>query len=154
MTGAPVGVEPPVGPGRIALSSAFPNPSRGEVAFTTVDEWQGVGIGTALLRELARCCRKFGIVRWRAVFLAGNRRPQRFLEAVGHKLVERDPGCEDLQIEAGRQVAEKKGDLDAVEKRVAIETLRRPLEGPAAGLDALLSLRDLDAGGHQQRFHQ
>jgi len=57
--------------------------STGEVAFTTIDDWQGLGIGTALASELARWCYDAGITSWKATFLMENKSIRKVLGAVG-----------------------------------------------------------------------
>ena len=44
-----------------------------EVAFAVVDDWQGKGVGTALMEELSAVARAAGIQRFRASILAENR---------------------------------------------------------------------------------
>ncbi len=48
-------------------------PKQAEVAVTVQDEWQGRGVGTALLSMLARRARDNGVERFTGVCLAGNR---------------------------------------------------------------------------------
>lgn len=43
-----------------------------EIAFEVVDEWQGRGVGRALLAELAELGRREGVERFRASVAAGN----------------------------------------------------------------------------------
>jgi GNAT superfamily N-acetyltransferase len=49
-----------------------PGTSTAEIAFAVVDEWQGRGIGRALVAELASLARREGIERVRASVVAGN----------------------------------------------------------------------------------
>ncbi len=64
-----------------------------EVAITTVDEWQGLGIGTILIRTLAREARGAGITRWRAVFFSSNQLTEKLLQRVGEKVIQRGFGA-------------------------------------------------------------
>jgi RimJ/RimL family protein N-acetyltransferase len=68
------------------------DPMSAEIAVTVVDEWQGRGIGTQLVRRLARRARREGIVRLSAYMSADNYRARRVLNAAGGmvRLVERD----------------------------------------------------------------
>ena len=66
--------------------------STGEVAFTTIDEWQGAGIGTALADVLARWSCDAGIIIWKATFLNGNKGIQKVLGSVAICDSERDVG--------------------------------------------------------------
>lgn len=43
------------------------------------DEWQGHGVGSALISELARRSSGAGIRRWRAVYFSGNKGAQKLL---------------------------------------------------------------------------
>ncbi len=54
-----------------------------EVALTTVDDWQGVGIGTALATDLARRCSDAGITSWNATFFMGNKGSRKCLARSG-----------------------------------------------------------------------
>jgi GNAT superfamily N-acetyltransferase len=59
-----------IGVGRYIRSD---EPSRAEVAFAVLDEYQGHGIGTLLLQHLARIAQSNGIRELAADVLAGNR---------------------------------------------------------------------------------
>ena len=48
------------------------NPSRAEVAFAVLDEYQGHGIGTLLLKHLARIAQRNGIREFEAHVLGSN----------------------------------------------------------------------------------
>ena len=54
-----------------------------EIAATVADEWQGRGVGTALVRELAQRARHEGYSRLRAVVLAENDRSIKMLRRAG-----------------------------------------------------------------------
>jgi GNAT superfamily N-acetyltransferase len=64
-----------------------PGASSGEVAFAVVDEWQRLGIGTALIKQLALHCWECGIRSWRATSLRANRAPLKVLARVAHGLL-------------------------------------------------------------------
>lgn len=60
-----------------------------EVAFEVVDEWQGQGIGRALVDELAVLARQEGIERFRAYVAPGNEAAFALLRRVGPVLSSR-----------------------------------------------------------------
>src|SRR4051812_19597968 len=55
-------------------------PRTAELAVTVVDEWHGRGVGSRLLRRLARRARRAGIDRFVAVTVAGNEPALRLLD--------------------------------------------------------------------------
>ncbi len=61
-------------------------PTVAEVAVTVADDWQGRGIGTALLHRLAQLARHAGVRTFRGLCLADNRDMQRLLRELA-------PGC-------------------------------------------------------------
>jgi GNAT superfamily N-acetyltransferase len=61
--------------------------SSGEVAFAVVDVWQRLGIGTALIQQLAWHCWDCGINSWRATFLWANLAPLKLLARVADGLL-------------------------------------------------------------------
>lgn len=61
------------------------DPHLAEVAFVTVDEWQGHGIGKILLDSLARRARPAGITRWKAISFADNHEAKKLLRTVGNR---------------------------------------------------------------------
>lgn len=65
-----------------------------DVAVTVLDAWQGLGVGKALLRDLARRARRVGIRRFRGTLWADNAPARALLDEVGVKVRERaeDPG--------------------------------------------------------------
>jgi GNAT superfamily N-acetyltransferase len=67
--------------------------SSGEVAFAVVDEWQRLGIGTALIQQLALHCWDCGIKSWRATFLRTNLAPLKLLARVADELVTSENGA-------------------------------------------------------------
>lgn len=64
--------------------------SSGEVAFAVLDEWQRLGVGTALLRQLALHCRHYGIDSWRATFLRTNRGALKLLARIADEIAPRE----------------------------------------------------------------
>ncbi len=60
-----------IGVGRYIVGS---RPTRAEVAFAVLDEYQGRGIGTLLLEHLSRIARAAAITEFEADVLAGNRK--------------------------------------------------------------------------------
>ncbi|MGC3988947.1 MAG: GNAT family N-acetyltransferase [Chthoniobacteraceae bacterium] len=57
--------------------------SLAEVAFVTRDEWQGHGIGTALVQALAEAAWRVGIRRWFAALFSDHRTTRNLLRRVG-----------------------------------------------------------------------
>jgi GNAT superfamily N-acetyltransferase len=76
-----------------------PGSSSGEVAFAVVDEWQHLGIGTALIQQLALHCWNRGIRSWRATFLQKNRAPVKLLARVADNLITRETAGGALTVE-------------------------------------------------------
>jgi len=68
------------------------DPTLAEVAVATVDEWQGQGIGTVLIRSLAEYAWAVGIRRWQAVCFSENRAIRKLLNLVGTEESERQIG--------------------------------------------------------------
>lgn len=64
-------------------------PTLASVAYITADRWQRHGVGTRLLRELARAALARGIVKFRAEILWGNSPAVKLLERVGVRENER-----------------------------------------------------------------
>jgi GNAT superfamily N-acetyltransferase len=60
-----------------------PGSAEAEIAFAVVDEWQGRGIGRALLRELAELGTREGIERFRASVVPGNDAALSLVRGVG-----------------------------------------------------------------------
>jgi GNAT superfamily N-acetyltransferase len=58
-------------------------PKQAEVAVTVQDEWQGRGVGTALLSMLARRAGDNGVERFTGVCLAGNREMLQLFDELG-----------------------------------------------------------------------
>ena len=68
-------------------------PETAEPAVVVADDWQGRGVGSALLRRLVQRARSEGIRRFEAPVLAGNVEAIRALEHLGHT-VQRPAGDE------------------------------------------------------------
>ena len=74
-------------------------PDTAEAAVTVIDDWQGRGVGTALLDLLAERARAEGVARFTALLLAENRDMLEVLEGVAPiRVVDRQRGT--IQIEA------------------------------------------------------
>jgi GNAT superfamily N-acetyltransferase len=71
----------PVGVARYVRSSA--DPTRAEFAVTVVDDWQRLGVGTALLRRLSQRAREEGVCCFTALLLAENHEMRGLLEKLG-----------------------------------------------------------------------
>jgi GNAT superfamily N-acetyltransferase len=75
------------------------DPQVADVAVTVADDWQGQGLGTALLGLLADRARAEGIGRFTALMLATNRDMLDLFEALGPiRIVERGSGTTELEI--------------------------------------------------------
>ena len=71
-----------------------------EAAVTVIDDWQGRGVGTALLDLLAARARTEGVVRFTALLLAENRDMLEVLEAIGPlHVVDRQSGTIEIEAE-------------------------------------------------------
>jgi RimJ/RimL family protein N-acetyltransferase len=83
--GAIVAIDPSTGRGVAAVRyvQVLGEPGVAEIAATVTDEWQGRGLGTALLAQLAARAREEGYSALRASVLASNRRSIAMLIAAG-----------------------------------------------------------------------
>jgi len=87
-----------VGVARFVRDSA--EPASAEVAVTVVDDWQGRGLGTALLGELADRAREEGVRRFTALVLAENRNMLGMLGELGAaRVVDREQGTVELAVD-------------------------------------------------------
>jgi RimJ/RimL family protein N-acetyltransferase len=113
-TGEPVGV---------ARYIRHPDdPAAAEPAVTVVDDWQGRGLGTALLEEVSERAREAGVERFIATVLAGNRPIIAMLEHLGSPAV---GSAEDgvIRIEAELPAAGAASPLRAALRDAAAERL-------------------------------
>jgi len=79
----------PVGVARFVRDSQ--DPRSAEVAIEVVDDWQGRGVGSLLVRRLATRARREGVAQFTALMSADNERSRRLLSKAGDLTpVERD----------------------------------------------------------------
>jgi GNAT superfamily N-acetyltransferase len=70
-----------------------------EAAVTVQDDWQGLGLGTALTGLLAERALDEGVDRFTALLLAENREMVALLESLGHvKVIGRESGTIELEV--------------------------------------------------------
>jgi RimJ/RimL family protein N-acetyltransferase len=74
------------------------DPRSAEIAVTVVDEWQGRGLGTELLRRLSGHARRAGIGRFTAVASADNAAAAGLVCAMGAELAGGGAGTVEYQI--------------------------------------------------------
>lgn len=76
------------------------DPELAEASVVVLDEWQGRGLGPALVGELTRLARRAGVRRFTALVRTDNRRAIELFERVGPVLTrERGAGTVEFQIE-------------------------------------------------------
>ncbi len=80
------GEERIVGVGRYILSEQSKGPKRAEVTFCVADEYQGRGIGTALLDHLVRIAKAQGVKKFEGRLFASNSKMFSVLEKSGFSL--------------------------------------------------------------------
>lgn len=78
--------QPLIGVGRYIRIGERANAARAEVGFAVLDEYQGTGFGTALLRHLAIIAKAAGVKEFQADVMADNYRMIEVLEHSGFKL--------------------------------------------------------------------
>jgi GNAT superfamily N-acetyltransferase len=77
-----------------------------EVAILVRDDWQGSGLGPALLRRLAEHARSRGIDHFRAVMQADNGRARRPFERLGRaRVIEHHGGTPAIEVDLRRAAA-------------------------------------------------
>jgi RimJ/RimL family protein N-acetyltransferase len=93
-------LERPGGPGvGIARYIRHPrDPQAAEIAVTVVDDWQGRGLGTELVRQLSRCAWRAGVRRFTAVATTGNVAAVRLLRTMSARPVRRGGGAVEFEI--------------------------------------------------------
>jgi GNAT superfamily N-acetyltransferase len=109
-------------------------PDTAEAAVAVIDDWQGRGVGTALLDLLAERARAEGIVRFTALLLAENREMLELLEALGPvRMVDRHSDTVEVEAELAPEGAgpELHGVLGASARGPVRLGVRRPAPGPA-----------------------
>jgi GNAT superfamily N-acetyltransferase len=74
---------------------------RAEAAVAVADDWQGVGLGRALLERLSERAREEGVERFTALVQADNRRAIEALAALGPTSTSYDDTLVELDIELG-----------------------------------------------------
>jgi RimJ/RimL family protein N-acetyltransferase len=75
---------------------------RAEAAVAVVDDWQGAGLGRALLERLSARAREEGLARFVALIQAENERAVALLSALGPTTRSQEGGVTTLDIELGR----------------------------------------------------
>jgi RimJ/RimL family protein N-acetyltransferase len=74
------------------------DPQAAEIAVTVVDDWQGRGPGTELVRQLSGCAWRAGIRRFTATATAGNAAAIRLLRTMSAQPVRRGAGAVEYEI--------------------------------------------------------
>lgn len=82
----------PIGIARLVRDAD--DPATAEVAYAVADDWQGRGVGTALLERLTADARAAGVTRLRAFLHAENRRSLSLLRRVATIVETRSAGSE------------------------------------------------------------
>lgn len=81
-------------------------PGHAELAITVLDEYQGIGVGRALLRALIDCARQLGLSHLDATVFAENRRVVGLLRSSGLPLESSfEDGLRNLSLTLGSRVA-------------------------------------------------
>jgi len=103
------------------------DPTVAEVAVTVVDEWQGRGVGTGLLRRLAQRASETATGRFLAVCLAGNRDMLELLHELGPVVAEHSLGDDVVEVEV-----DLPAEPEAPELRAALRTAARGSPRPSS----------------------
>ena len=74
------------------------DPQAAEIAVTIVDDWQGRGLGTELIRQLSRCAWRAGVRRFTAVATTGNVAAVRLLRTMSAQPVRRGGGAMEYEV--------------------------------------------------------
>jgi RimJ/RimL family protein N-acetyltransferase len=74
------------------------DPQAAEIAVTVVDDWQGRGLGTELIRQLSRRAWQVGIRRFTAMATVDNLAAIRLLRTMGAQLVRCEAGAVEYEI--------------------------------------------------------
>jgi acetate---CoA ligase (ADP-forming) len=113
----------------LASYARLRDPTAAEVAFTVADDFQGRGVGTRLLEQLARRAGKSGVERFVAEVLADNRPMLSVFEDTGFE-VERE--LESGEVEVSFPIATTDRYRDRVDERdhVAVGASLRPFFAP------------------------
>ena len=77
------------------------DPQAAEVAVTVIDDWQGRGLGTELLSQLADRAHQEGIRRFTALVAVDNAGVAGLLKSIGAdcRVSHKEPGCVEYEIE-------------------------------------------------------
>jgi RimJ/RimL family protein N-acetyltransferase len=109
------------------------DPAIAEVAVTVDDAWQGRGVGTVLLRQLATRARQNGIRQFSALALATNEASVRVLESLGDTRRMPDGELVELRVDLPpkRGARTRLGTLlrSAASGTVVVEAMRRRAPG-------------------------
>ncbi len=103
-----------------------------EVAFLVEDEFQGRGVGTLLLQQLAVYARIQGIVAFRAFVLSDNRSMLKVFRSSGYAVRRRDLSAGVYELELPTAYTEDARVADAEHEKWAIATSLRPLFEPTS----------------------
>src|SRR3954452_18389114 len=107
LSGAPLGLArcardargPPRSDGGAALPAPSHGPTRADAAAPVLDRWQGRGVGTALMAELARRAAAEGVTPFDATVFADNRAARHLAASVGDaKTVSTGRGVTSLEV--------------------------------------------------------
>ena len=112
------------------------DPEAAEVAVTVIDEWQGRGLGTELLKQLTDRARQEGIRRFTAMVAADNAAVIGLLRNIGAdvRATDREPGTVEYEINLAPEGPG--GELQALLRAFG----RRQLKPPKAIRDILAAL--------------